>query len=149
MANAKELYLSQLELAAREELKRMHWIYRLADGKDPTVMLADVADEYGSIPMHLNMGMGAHYEFVQLHSCLNKYFILNRQEVIERKCDGDFYLPAREDANWLMTEERHLGFQAMTEAAMKPRGFWGWLFGSSTKSEPVGGKKEQAMASLV
>jgi hypothetical protein len=129
MAHAKELYLSQLDLTAREELKRMHWIYRLADAKNPTVMLADVADEYASIPMHLNMAMGAHFEFVQLHSALNKYFILNRQAVIDRKCDGDFYLPMREDANWLMTEARHLGFQAMTEAAMKPRGFFGWLFG--------------------
>jgi hypothetical protein len=128
VAKARDLYYSTTETRMREILKQEFLYFRATLDDDATVILADVADENSSIPMHLSYGLGTPYEVERLHSALHQAFILNRQSTIDSHCSGEYKLPPQADP-WLVDERRIQGLKALNESYFKERTFWDWFFG--------------------
>lgn len=128
MARARDLYYSNMENRMREELKREFLWFRMTLENDAVVMLADVADEHASVPMHLSYGTGTPVELEQLHSALHHHFLVRRQSLIDSLCNGEYRLPPKADP-WLVDERRLRGLKAMNEAAFAERSIWSRLFG--------------------
>jgi hypothetical protein len=98
-ASAKELYYTAEDHRMNEALKsiasRKFKTAALFMGDDDSiVMLADVADEYPSIPMHINYAVGTPVEIAEIHSELYRCFIAQRQALVESLCDGEYKWPA-------------------------------------------------------
>ncbi len=92
-ARAEELYYSGMEKRLRQEFMNLSPVLRLLLPNDAVVILADFDDDFRSVPMHLNYGVGTAVEFVGLHNVLRRRFIDERRAVVEKVCDGEFRLP--------------------------------------------------------
>ena len=132
LAKASELYNSNLEQRAQQELMRQHFFFRALFGSDAVVMLADVADDYGSVPMHLSYGTGTPVQFSALHSLLHRRFILQREEFVNRVCQGEYRLPPSVQASRVSTEHSLTYFKNMADEMLgrsSKRSFLSRLFG--------------------
>ncbi len=82
-----------MEKRLRQEFMNLSPVLRLLLPNDAVVILADFDDDFRSVPMHLNYGVGTAVEFVGLHNVLRRRFIDERRAVVEKVCDGEFRLP--------------------------------------------------------
>lgn len=96
---ARELYYTAADHRMNEALRsiasqKFKTAALFITDDDSIVMLADIADECPSIPMHLNYALGTAVEIAELHSELYRCFIAQRQALVESLCDGEYKWPA-------------------------------------------------------
>ncbi len=127
---AKELYYSGVENRLRQEFMNKSAALRIMLPDDAVVMLADFADDYPSVPVHINCGIGTQVEINALHGALHRAFIAERWQVVESLCGGEFKVPDDWDKGPLLTETSLMGMRrAWEEAVSRDRNWLQKLFG--------------------
>jgi hypothetical protein len=126
--SAGELFQSGFEKRVQEELMRNWMYFRLTLPNDAQVMTAEVADEFPSVPMLLNYGIGSQIEMMELHRALFTRFISWRQRLVETVWQGEFKWGAdmsEELKNAIV--ERTVRQQFALGRHKKKNSAWGWL----------------------
>lgn len=137
MMPATDLYQSGFDKRVKQEFMNLSPFLRVLLPNDAMVIVADVADSYPAIPMHLNYAVATQAELIELHNTLYTRFIAWRGDLINTMCHGEFRLPPEEDT----PENRELyGYRAIKMARAigrfnRQQSFWGRNFGSDASYE--------------
>jgi hypothetical protein len=104
---------------------------------DAIVMVADIADEYPTIPMHLNYAVATPVEIMALHNMLYTRFIGSRRQIVDIVGRGEFKFPPEAETEELrqVYAERAIKLARAIGRHNRQNSFWGRNFGSDASYE--------------